>query len=542
MRGLMQELPLTVGTLLPHAADVYGAVEIVSRDRPHRLLRLNYHTVAERAGRMARALLGLGLRPGDMVTSLAFNTHRQFELFHATAQAGLVLHTGNPRLAPEQLAYTVNHAGSAVLLCDLDGLAIAETLAAELPAIRRTVILCDPTDMPKRTALPEMVCHEALLAVADPAMPLPLVDERDAACICYTSGTTGRPKGALYSHRGCVLSAMSMIQPNAWSLGAKDTILAIAPLFHCNGWAAPFIAPMTGAKLVLPGRDLSSQTLVDLINAEGVTFTQGVPTIWQGVLEHLRATGKRLDSLERVVIGGSAPPLAMIESLEQEYGVQVIPAWGMTETTHGTTCAVPTPNASEERRREILSGIGRSLYGVAMRIVGDGGKTVARDGRSPGHVQVKGHWVAASYYKGEGGRILDDEGWMWTGDIGVMDAEGYLRLTDRAKDLIKSGGEWISSIELENLAMGHPAIAQAAAIARPDPKWGERPVLAVRRRDGIGVTEQELLDWLRPKLPKWWLPDAVIFLPELPQTATGKVRKADLRAILASSAAAPSKA
>jgi 3-(methylthio)propionyl---CoA ligase len=533
MRGLTQDLPLTVGTLLPYAADTFGAVEVVSCDGPGRLLRLNYAQVAERARRMAAALLGLGLRQGDMVSSLAFNTHRQFELFHATAQSGTVLHTANPRLAPEQLAYTINHAGASVLFCDLDGLAIAEALAGQLPALRRTVVMCDVDAMPASTALPDPVCYEALLASGDVAARLPPVDERDAACLCYTSGTTGRPKGALYSHRGCVLSAMSMIQPNAWSIGARDSILAIAPLFHCNGWAAPFIAPMTGAKLVLPGRDLSSKRLVDLINTERITFTQGVPTIWQGVIEHLRATGQRIDSLRRVVCGGSAPPLAMIEALERDYGVRVIPAWGMTETTHGTSTAVPHPDVSPERKREILSGIGRSLYGVEMRVIGDDGKAVARDGRNPGHVQVRGHWVVSQYFKAEGGQILDDEGWMWTGDVGVIDAEAYLRLTDRAKDLIKSGGEWISSIELENLAAGHPAVAQAAAVARPHPKWGERPVLAVVKREGAIATGADILDWLRPKLPKWWLPDDVVFLSELPLTGTGKVRKADLRAMLA---------
>jgi 3-(methylthio)propionyl---CoA ligase len=532
MRGLTQDLPLTVGTLLPYAADTFGAVEVLSCDRPGRLLRLDYARVADRARRMAAALLGLGLRPGDMVTSLAFNTHRQFELFHATAQSGTVLHTGNPRLAPEQLAYTINHADASVLFCDLDGLAIAEELVGQLPAIRRTVVMCDPEEMPVQTALPEPICYEALLANGDLAAPLPPVDERDAACLCYTSGTTGRPKGALYSHRGCVLSAMSMIQPNAWSIGARDTILAIAPLFHCNGWAAPFIAPMTGTKLVLPGRDLSSRRLVELINGEGVTFTQGVPTIWQGVLDHLRATGQRMDTLRRIVCGGSAPPISMIEELE-EYGVRVIPAWGMTETTHGTSTAVPHPGATPERKREILSGIGRSLYGVEMRVIDDEGKRVPRDGHSAGHLQVRGHWVVAQYYKGDGGQILDDEGWMWTGDVGVMDADAYFRLTDRAKDLIKSGGEWISSIELENLAAGHPAVAQAAAVAKPHEKWGERPVLAIVKREGSNASEADILDWLRPKLPKWWLPDEVVFLASLPQTATGKVRKADLRAILA---------
>jgi 3-(methylthio)propionyl---CoA ligase len=526
MRGLTQELPLTIGTLLPHAAELYGDVEVVSAE-----VRLTYASVAQRARKLAGALIGMGLRPGDMITSLAFNTHRQFELFHAAALAGVVLHTANPRLSPEQLAYTIDHAGSAMLFCDLDGLSIAERLRDRLTAIRRTIVMCAPEDMPA-TALPAPVCYEQLVEQGDADTPLPAVDERDAATICYTSGTTGRPKGALYSHRACVLSAMSLIQPNAWSIGARDTILAIAPLFHCNGWASPFIAPMTGAKLVLPGRDLAPERLVELINSEGVTFTQGVPTIWQGVLDHLRATGKRLDSLRRVVSGGSAPPYAMIEALERDYGVRLIPAWGMTETTHGASSAVPHPAASPERKREILAGIGRPVYGIAMRVVGEDGKPVPRDGTTAGHLQVKGHWVAAQYYKGDGGDILDAEGWMWTGDVGVVDAEAYFRLTDRAKDLIKSGGEWISSIELENLAMGHPAVAQAAAVARAHPKWGERPVLAIVKREGIAVTAQELSDWLAPKLPKWWLPDEIVFLDELPQTATGKVRKADLRALI----------
>ena len=508
MRGLIQEHPLTIGSLLPHAAKQFGHVEVVSPEA-----RLTYAEVARRVRRLASSLLRAGLRAGDMVSTLAWNTHRQFELFHAVTGLGAVLHTANPRLSPEQLAYTIEHAGAELMFVDRDGWAIARDLP--LPGIRRTVLMAEP--------------YEELVAAGDPEFAFPMVDEREAAALCYTSGTTGRPKGVLYSHRGCILSALVSVQPNAWDIGARDCILALAPLFHCNGWAVPFMAPMTGAKLVLPGRDLDPARLVRLINAERVTFSGGVPTVGQGILEHLSRTGEGIPSLQRLVLGGSAPSPALVDAFRAR-GVRVITAWGMTETTHGCSFGVPLPDDPPERVAEIMAGCGRTAYGAELRVVDDAGRPLPEDGRSIGQLQVRGHWVATGYFKGE--TIADAAGWMPTGDIGTLDGQGFMKLTDRAKDVIKSGGEWISSIELENLAAGHPAVAQVAAIGVADAKWGERPVLAVVRREGEALEPRALLDWLRPKLPKWWLPDRVVFLDRLPLTATGKVRKAALRDLL----------
>jgi 3-(methylthio)propionyl---CoA ligase len=519
--GLMQDHPLVVGSALTFAERQFGHVEVVSPGH-----RQTYGGLAARVRRLVAGLRVLGLRPGDMVTTLAWNTHRQLELFHATAALGAVLHTANPRLGPDQLVYTIGHAGSKLLFADLDGLTLAEPVADRLTGIVGTVLLCDSRDMPAACRLPDPVCYEALLA-EDVPLPLP-PDERAAAYLCYTSGTTGLPKGVLYSHRACMLSSLSLLQPNAWSLGAGDVVLAVPPLFHCVGWGVPFMAPMVGAKLVLPGRDLDPARLLALIEAEGVTMSLGVPTVWQGLLDHLAQRNYRLTGLKQLGMGGSAPSPALVEGYRKLHGVRVIPAWGMTETTTGCALAVPSPGDDPDRVRELLAGQGRPIFGAEFRSVDEAGEPLPADGKSIGHIQVRGHWVAARYFQAAEA-ATDDAGWLPTGDIGTLDQEGFMRITDRAKDAIKSGGEWISSIELENLATAHPDVAEAGAVGLAHEKWGERPVLALVRRAGATLDGPAFLAWLGPQLPKWWLPDHVLFVESLPRTPTAKIRKAELR-------------
>ncbi|MSO76399.1 MAG: long-chain-fatty-acid--CoA ligase [Alphaproteobacteria bacterium] len=522
MLGLMQDHSLAVGSVLPFAERQFGHVEVVSG-----ATRLTYGSLAGRVRRLAAGLVALGVRPGDMVTTLAWNTHRQLELFHATAALGAVLHTANPRLGPDQLAYTIGHAGSGLLFADLDGLALCEPIADRLTRIKGTVLLCDPAAMPAACRLPDPISYDALLEAADAPLPPP-PDERAAAYLCYTSGTTGLPKGALYSHRACMLSSLSLMQPNGWNLGADDVVLAVPPLFHCVGWGVPFMAPMVGAKLVLPGRDLDPARLLDLIEGEGVTMSLGVPTIWQGLLDHLSARNHRLTGLKCLGMGGSAPPPALVDAYQKQHGVRVIPAWGMTETTIGCSLAVPLASDLPARARALMAGQGRPVFGAEFRSVDEAGRPVPPDGTSIGHIQVRGHWVAARYFRA-GEPATDADGWLPTGDIGTLDGQGFMRITDRAKDAIKSGGEWISSIELENLAIAHPDVAEAGAVGMPHAKWGERPVMALVRCPGATLDGPAFLAWLAPQIPKWWLPESVLFVDSLPRTPTAKIRKAELR-------------
>ena len=528
MLGLTQHWPLITSSILEHGAANYADAEIVSRIADGRLHRYDYGTADRRARRLASAIRRLGVTADAIVGSLAWTTHRLFELFYAVPGLGAVLHTANPRLAPEQIAYAVNQADYRCLFVDLDCLPIAEAIAPALQRVDRYVIMTDRASMP-RTRLRDLICYEDLVADGDEGFAWPPLDERSGSTLCYTSGTTGDPKGVLYSHRGTVLNAMTITGGNGWAIGRGDAILAVAPFFHCNGWGAPYVGPMVGAKLVLPGRALDAASLHGLIVGEGVTIATGVPTVWLGMLDHLVERGGDLGRLDRIVCGGTAPPPAMVARLRQDYGVRTIHAWGMTETTHASTAAQALPGTSEAEELEILRGQGHPLYGSAIRVVDDQGRVLPRDGTSVGHLQVRGHWVARAYFRREDAGLIDAAGWMNTGDVAVIEPGGAMRITDRGKDVIKSGGEWISSVELEKAALEHPDVAEAAVIGVAHPRWQERPLLLVVPAPGRTPGEAELRAWLAERVAKWWLPDAVRLVDELPRTATGKVRKAELR-------------
>ena len=524
MRGLIQERPLLLSSLIEHAARYHGEAEIVSRTVAGATHRYTYAEAAVRARRLASALPRLGIGPGEIVGSLAWNHYRHFELFFAIPGAGVVLHTANPRLFPEQVAYTINHARERWLFLDSACLELVEELAGLLETVEGYVILAGPDEMP-RTGLKNVVCYEELLAEGDDDYTWPGFDERTASSLCYTSGTTGDPKGVLCSHRGSLLQAWAITGADNFGWSSLDCVLPAAPFYHCNGWSSPYAGAMTGAKLVLPGRVLDSASLHELIEAEAVSFALGVPTIWLAMLEHLKATGGRLDSLERIACGGSAPPEAMMAALERDYGVRTIHAWGMTETTAACTFVDPRRALTwAERRRQ-----GVPLYGSEVRVADDAGRALPQDGEAVGHLEVRGHWIASDYFRAGDASGIDSEGWLPTGDVGTIDASGSMEITDRAKDLIKSGGEWISSIALENAAVGHDGIAEAGVIAVAHPKWQERPFLVAVRAGTSRVTAAELLAYLAERVPKWWLPDAVVFVDELPHTATGKIKKTELR-------------
>lgn len=515
MLGLNQDFPLLLSTVLEHGAANYGATEIISHGHAE-TIRTDYASVASRARRLGSLL------KGEMVGSLAWNTHRHLELFYAVTGIGSVLHTANPRLPPAQIAYTIDFAGCRTLFIDLDTLALAESLRPQLPSVEDFVIMAPRSAMPA-TTLPGVVCYEDLIDAGDPDFVWPMFEERTAALLCFTSGTTGAPKGALYSHRGTVLNAMSTGGGNGWGLCADDAILAVPGFFHCNGWAVPFFGPMFGAKLVLPGRSADTAFLHRLIVEEGITVGPGVPTIWLGLLEHCRSHGLRLGRLNRIFSGGTAPPAAMMEAYLRDYGVRTIHGWGMTETTSGSTMSFARDDLAVMRTQ------GKPLYGNQIRIVHESGAPVPRDGKSPGLLQVRGHWVAGAYFRRPEVEFQTEDGWMETGDIAAIDPDNTLHLLDRAKDMVKSGGEWISSQALEDAALRHPGVLEAAVLAIPHPKWQERPFLVVVPRPGGGLTEDDLRAHLSGIVPKWWLPDSVCFVDDLPHGPTGKLAKNVLR-------------
>ncbi len=533
LRGGMQRWPLRASAILDHAAAFHGRREVVSRMVEGHIARVTYAALHDRAHRCAAVLERLGVKQGDRVGTLAWNTHRHLEVWYACAGFGAVYHTVNPRLFEEQIAWIVADAEDSVLFVDLTFVPLAERILRACKSVRRIVILTDRAHMPD-TTLPDPLCYEELIASANADYAFCALDEETALGLCYTSGTTGKPKGVLYSHRSMVLHAMGINTADAFGLSSKSVVMPVVPMYHANAWSLPFSAPMTGAKLVLPGARLDGASLHELITAEQVSFAAGVPTVWSGLVEHLRATQASVPSLERVVVGGSACPPALFDALEREVGVEVLHAWGMTEMSPVGSFATPrasmdglSPDALHAQRLKQ----GAPVFGVEMRIVdADSGKPLPHDGTSAGALRVRGPAVLREYFKGAGGDILDAEGYFDTGDIATIDEHGFMNITDRAKDMIKSGGEWISSIELENAAVGHPAIAEAAAIAVPHPKWGERPLLLALRRAGAEVESAELLEYLRGKLVRWAIPEQVIFVDALPHTATGKLDKAALRA------------
>jgi fatty-acyl-CoA synthase len=526
--GQMMDVPLTVSSLLAHAARHFGSTGIVSRRIEGDLHRYTYRDCEKRAKQLAQALLALGVEPGERVGTLAWNGYRHLEAYYGTTGFGAVCHTINPRLFPDQIAYIINHADDAYVLFDTTFAALVDTLAPQCPHVRGWIALCDEAHCPPMQT--PVLCYETLMDGQDGCFDWPALDERQASYLCYTSGTTGNPKGALYSHRSTVLHAFGAALPDAMNLSARDSVLPVVPMFHVNAWGLPHAVPLSGAKLVLPGKDLDGKSLYDLMEGERVTCSAGVPTVWLGLLNYLRETGAKFSSLERTVIGGSACPPAMLRILEDDYGVQVIHAWGMTEMSPLGTLSKLTWEQSQRpiaEQRKLLEKQGHVIYGVDMKIVGEDGRELPWDGVAFGDLHVRGPWVIDRYFRKDDAPLID--GWFPTGDVATIDPDSFLHITDRSKDVIKSGGEWISSIDVENVAVAHPAVAEAACIACAHPKWTERPLLVVVKRAGHDVTRDELLAFYEGKVAKWWIPDDIVFVDELPHTATGKLQKLKLR-------------
>ncbi len=531
MRGLMQDWPLLIHKVIDYAAVEHAERAVVSRLVEGPMHRSTYREVRERSLRVAKRLARDGIVAGDRVATLAWNTHRHLEAWYGIAGIGAVYHTVNPRLFADQIVYIVNHAEDRVLLLDLTFVPLIEGLADRLPSIERYVVLTDAAHMPE-TGLRNAVAYEDWIAEADSDFRWAAVDENAAAGLCYTSGTTGEPKGVLYSHRSNVLHAMMTVMPDAFGLSTRDVVLPVVPLFHANSWSLAFAAPMAGSALVLPGPKLDGASVFELLEAERVTFTAAVPTIWFALLQHLEKTESRLNHLTRVAIGGSACPPAVIEAFERKYGVPVLHAWGMTEMSPvGSICSIKPEVWSEDYSQllSIKATQGYTPFGVEWKITDDAGSELPRDGKTFGRLKVRGNAVSRRYFRREEEEILDGEGFFDTGDVATLDPHGYMRITDRSKDVIKSGGEWISSIDLENLAVGHPEVAEAAVIGVAHPKWDERPLLIVVAKPGMTPGKADVLDYLRPRIAKWWMPDDMVVVDELPHTATGKILKTELR-------------
>ena len=531
MLGLMQDQPLLISSLIEFAARHHGDAEIVSRRVEGDLHRGTYRQVAARSRQVAAALDGWGLAFSDRVATLAWNGYRHLELYFGVSGSGRVLHTLNPRLAPDQVVWIVNHAEDRVLCFDMTFLPLIKAIWKQCATVRHWVALCDADTLPADTGIPGLVSYEAWIAPQGTSYEWPEFDERSAASLCYTSGTTGNPKGALYSHRSTVLHAYGGALPDALNLSARDCILPVVPMFHVNAWGLPYAAAMTGAKLVFPGAALDGKSVYDLIENERVTMAAGVPTVWLGLLNHMAQSGLRFSALSRTVIGGSACPPAMIRAFKDQYGVTVLHAWGMTEMSPlGTVCTLKLPQmaGTPEQQMDTLVKQGRAIFGVEMKIVDPDGRELPWDGQSSGDLMVKGPWIISSYFKGEGGDPLVD-GWFPTGDVATIDPDGFMQITDRSKDVIKSGGEWISSIDVENIAMAHPAVAMAACIGVAHPKWDERPLLVVVRKPGAELTREALLAFYDGKVARWQVPDDVVFVDTIPLGATGKMQKMKLR-------------
>jgi len=534
----MMDSPLLTSSLIVHAARQHGDTEIVSRSVEGPIHRYTYAEAEARAKRLAKALLELGVGGSDRIATLAWNGHRHLELYFGISGLGAVCHTINPRLFADQLVYIVNHAKDRYVFLDPSFVGLLEGLHERLPGVAGFVIMTDAEHMPE-TSLPNTLCYETLIAAQDEGFDWPRLDENLASGLCYTSGTTGNPKGALYSHRSTVLHSFSCCTADhPLAISCREVVLPVVPMFHVQAWGIPYAAAMAGAKLVMPGPRLDGEGLHEMLQTERVTITAGVPTIWLGLLDYLAKTGKTLDHLHSLVVGGSAAPLSMIEAFEEDHGVEVIHAWGMTEISPvATTGRLKRKflDLSRAEQRKIKVTQGRTLYGVETKIADDAGQAQPHDGQASGQLMVRGPWVTSAYFEDQAASaaVFDAAGWFATGDVATIDPDGHIKITDRSKDLIKSGGEWISSIDLENAAMGHPEVAEAAAIALPHPKWGERPLLVIVRREAGSVTAAALCDYLAERVAKWWLPDEVAFVDELPHTATGKVSKLTLREIYA---------
>jgi fatty-acyl-CoA synthase len=543
MQGLMMDMPLLISDLIKHADRNHGETEIVSKtvegngkDGTGAVHRYNFRQAHARARRLAKALQGLGVKPSERVGTLAWNGYRHYELYYAISGIGGIINTINPRLFPEQIVYISNHAENTALCFDLSFVPLVEKLAPQLKTVKHYVLMTDRAHMPASTSIPNLLCYEDLLAKQDERFDWPTFDERTAAALCYTSGTTGNPKGTLYSHRSTIIHAYGAALPDALNLSARDAVLPVVPMFHANAWSLPYACTMVGAKMVFPGPHLDGKSVYDLIEQEKVTLSAGVPTVWLMLLQHLAAQKVKFSTLTRTVIGGSACPPAMIRSFQDDYNVQVFHAWGMTEMSPlGTVGSFKAKQAAlpKEARYAVQAKQGRGIFGVEMKIVDEAGKELPWDGKRFGDLLVRGPWIASGYLKGEGGdplrRDADGRAWFPTGDVATIDPDGYLQITDRSKDVIKSGGEWISSIDLENIAVAHPAVQEAAVIGIAHPKWDERPIVVAIKKAGQEVTKAELLRFYEGKIAKWWMPEDVVFVTELPHTATGKLSKLTLR-------------
>jgi acyl-CoA synthetase (AMP-forming)/AMP-acid ligase II len=530
MRGLMMDTPLLVSSLIRHAAAVYGDQEIVSRTVEGPIHRYGYADAHRRSQRLANALASLGMEAGDRIGTIAWNTYRHFEIYFAVSGMGAVCHTMNPRLHPSQILYMLNHAEDRYVFVDLTFVPLIEQVASQATALKGVIVMTDRASMPD-SSHQNLICYEDLIEGNSDSFDWPEFDEWTASSLCYTSGTTGNPKGVLYSNRATVLHSLTVAMPSVLNLSDSECILPIVPMFHANAWGIPYATAMTGTKLVMPGARLDGEAVYELLNDERVTFTAGVPTVWIMLLTYMREHGKKLDYLDRIVIGGSAAPRSMIRAFEEEFGVEVRHGWGMTEMSPVGAINTLSPamrELPEEERLDIQSKQGRPPFGVEMKITDDAGKSLPHDGVAYGELKVRGPFICSGYLGLEESEAHAD-GWFDTNDVASIDGQGYMQIVDRKKDIIKSGGEWISSIDLEDLAMGHPDVMQAAVIGIAHPKWDERPLLLVVPAPGRSPDRQEILTYLEDKVAKWWLPDDVVFVESFPIGGTGKVLKTELR-------------
>ncbi len=531
MKGLMQDWPLLISSLIDYAKDYHGDREIVSRTVEGPIHRYTYADAHGRSKQLANALGKLGVKLGDRIATLAWNGYRHFELYYGVSGRGAVLHTINPRLFAEQIIYIVNHAEDDYIFTDLTFVPLLEQLHDKFEGVKGFVIMTDEEHMPE-TSLPNALCYETLLAAESADYDWPEFDENTASSLCYTSGTTGNPKGVLYSHRSTVLHSFIVCMTDTLALSSMDTVLPVVPMFHANCWGIAYAGPMCGTKLVFPGAGMDGASVYEMLESENVTMTAGVPTVWLMLLNHMRENNLTLTELKRVVCGGSAAPRAMIEEFEEAHGARMVHAWGMTEMSPIGTCGTLKTGMEDlpaKERYDIQEKQGRGIYGVEMKIVDDGGAALPWDGEAFGDLLVRGPAICSGYFKEEGGKVLDDGNWFTTGDVANMDGEGYMQIVDRSKDVIKSGGEWISSIDLENTAVGHPEVVEACVIGVYHPKWDERPLLLIIKSEGSELDKDGMLAYLDGKIVKWWMPDDVVFVDELPHTATGKLLKAALR-------------
>lgn len=531
MLGLMQDWPLLLHRIIDHAAIFHGDRKVITRSVEGPIVETNYREIRARALKVAQRLEKDGIRLGDRVATLAWNTWRHLETWYGILGVGAIYHTVNPRLFAEQIVWIVNHAEDRMMFVDLTFVPILEKIADKLPSIERYVILTDGAHMPQ-TSLKNAIAYEDWIAEVDGDFAWKQFDENTAAGMCYTSGTTGHPKGVLYSHRSNILHAFMASLPDSKNISSRDVVMPVVPMFHANGWSLAFSTPMTGASFVLPGAKMDGASIYELLTKYKVSFTAAVPTVWLMLLQDLEKTGGKLPDLKRVVIGGSACPRAMTKTFQDVYGVEVIHAWGMTEMSPlGSLCTMKPEYAAltGDAKLDIEMKQGHPPFGVEMKITDDNGKDLPWDGKTFGRLKVRGPAVAKSYYKVDNDPVFEDDGWFDTGDVATMDQYGYMQITDRSKDVIKSGGEWISSIDLENLAVGHPKVAEAAVIGIAHPKWDERPLLVIVLKKGETATKEDILGFMQGKCAKWWMPDDVVFVDEIPHTATGKIQKLTLR-------------